>query len=299
MNQFSYIRTGKIWLTFSGLLVLITIASLFAQGLNFSIDFLGGTRFTVQFVEERSTSEVRQAVEQAGYGGATIQQVAGQSNEFYITTQSQTEEERLAFQDQLEQSLGEYELRRVDSVSPVIGSELRRSAIWAVTLATLAMLLYIVLRFEWRFAVAAIIALTHDVVITVGFFSVFQLPVDTSFVAAILTIYGYSINDTIIIFDRIRENLKQRRKEPLIDLVDKSIRQVVVRSLNTSISTLLAITAVYLFGGETLRVLSLALIVGLAFGAYSSIFLASPIYVWLAEGKLSGRITEVQKAKTS
>ncbi|MBX6377467.1 MAG: protein translocase subunit SecF [Clostridia bacterium] len=277
------VRQRVFWFSFSGLLAVIALASLLLQGLNFGVDFRGGVLMDVRFAEPRATGDVRQVLASQGLGLASIRQVGTDGREFLITAPPMAEEEQQALLSALRQRLGTLDVRNVEAVSPVVGAELRRAALAGVALATVAMLAYIAVRFEWRFGVAAVVALLHDVFLTVGFFSVFRLPVDVSFVAAVLTVFGYSINDTIIVFDRIRENLQQRRKESLEDLVDRSVNETLRRSINTSLTTILAIAAVYALGGRTVQPFALALMVGIAFGAYSSIFVASPLYVVIAQ----------------
>lgn len=292
------IKHSKLWLAISGGMALIALASLLVQGLNYGIDFTGGTIMDVRFDKPVTTGQVRDALSRHGLGDAVIRatEVVGQGgSEFIITTRALTEEQRRTVVSEMESRLGKATVLSVDNVTPVVGAELKKNALLGVFLATLGMLIYITIRFEWKFGVAAIIALLHDVFLTVGFFSLFRLPVDTSFVAAILTVFGYSINDTIVIFDRIRENLASRKREALPELVNRSINQVLVRSINTGLTTILAIFSVYLFGGKTLKDLSLALTVGIAFGAYSSIFVASPVYVLICN-YLQRRRTAAQAA---
>lgn len=286
------VEKSKLWFAISGLMALVALASLLVQGLNFGIDFTGGVIMDLRYAKPTTVGEIRTVLARHGLGDAVIRAAAGAEatagsapgREFLITTRSLSDSERRAVFADMEKALGKFEILSVDQVSPVIGSELRQNALKGIALATLGMLIYITVRFEWKFGLAAIVALLHDVFLTVGFFSLFRLPVDTSFVAAILTVFGYSINDTIIVFDRVRENLAHRKRETLAELVDRSINQVLTRSINTALTTILAIAAVYLFGGRTLKDLSLALMVGIAFGAYSSIFVASPLYVAIAEG---------------
>ncbi len=286
------VERSKLWLAVSGLMAVVALVSLLTQGLNYGIDFTGGVIMDLRFSKPTTVGDIRGVLARHGQDDAVIREASGAEatagsapgREFLITTRSLSDGERRAIFADLEKALGKFDILSVDQVSPVIGAELRRNALTGIALATVGMLIYITVRFEWKFGLAAIVALLHDVFLTVGFFSVFRLPVDTSFVAAILTVFGYSINDTIIVFDRVRENLANRKREALGDLVDRSINQVLTRSINTALTTIMAIAAVYLFGGRTLKDLSLALMVGIGFGAYSSIFVASPLYVAIAEG---------------
>lgn len=287
--QLRVVKTDRLWFLISGLLILVALFSLAVRGLNYSIDFRGGILMDLRFEKDVSMADVRGVLNDHGLGDAVIRRATagdvagGKGGEFIVTTKSIPDDERRQLFADLEQRLGRFEALSVDHVTPVIGDELKRKAGLGILLAVIGMLVYITIRFEWRFGIAAVIALIHDVLLTVGFFSLLQIPVDTAFVAAILTVFGYSINDTIIIFDRIRENLTIRRKETLGELVDRSLNQVLVRSINTALTTVLAIGAIYVFGGRTTKDLALALIVGIGFGAYSSIFLASPLYVRLSE----------------
>ena len=179
----------------------------------------------------------------------------------------------------LEKELGELEIQRSEKVGPTIGKELRRSGFLALGVAILLMVVYITFRFEFKFAVAAIIALLHDILVTLAFFSILQIEIDVAFIAAILTIFGYSINATIVIFDRVRENMKKSKKHELPSLVNTSIMQTMVRSIITSVTTLFVLFALFFFGGETTKNLVLALLIGITSGAYSSIFLSSPLWI--------------------
>lgn len=285
----------RLWfalsLTMAGVALLALVGNRVTTGraLNYGIDFTGGIIADLRFEQPTTTGALREALAERGLGESVIRSTGESGREFLVTTRPLTEEDRRAVLNHLRDRVGPFEQLSLDVVTPVVGAELRRVALLGVLLATLGMLVYISLRFEWRFGLAAIVALLHDVFLTVGFFALFRLPVDTSFIAAVLTVFGYSINDTIIVFDRIRENLARQRKESLEDLVDRSVNQVLTRSVNTVVTTLLAIAAVYLFGGRTTKDLSLALIVGISFGAYSSIFLASPLYVAIVERARRGR----------
>jgi preprotein translocase subunit SecF len=270
---------SKLWIALSALVILIGLAALFLRGLNLGIDFEGGTLLQLRFEKTPTTNEIRTALADYGLQKSGVQLSGG--NTALIRTRDLSDQERQNVLTGLKTKLGNYEILRVEKVGAVVSQELRNNAFLALTIASLLMLVYITLRFEFKFAVAGILALIHDVLITVGLFALFQVEIDSTFVAAILTIVGYSINDTIVVFDRIRENLKKRRKEPLAELVNTSIRETLTRSINTSLTTLFTVLALLFFGGETTKVFALAIFIGLTSGTYSSIFIASPIwYLW-------------------
>jgi preprotein translocase subunit SecF len=204
--------------------------------------------------------------------------VQNSGNEFYIRTNELGQEETQQVTDALKAKYTNVELLSAESVGATIGSELTRNAFTAVLIALVLMTIYITFRFEWEFGAAAVLAVFHDVIIVCGLFSLFQWEVNSAFIAAILTIIGYSVNDTIVIFDRVRENLKMKKKEALAGLLDKSIMQTLNRSVNTVLTVLMPLTTLLLFGGGTIKVFVMALLVGFLFGMYSSIFVASPMY---------------------
>jgi preprotein translocase subunit SecF len=302
--RFRFMARRRLFLALSGAALLVTLVSLAVQGLNFGIDFTGGLLMDLRFDHPAHIADVRAAFARHGAGDVEVQAVGAPATadayrEFYVRTKPIPDTDRSAVYADLRQSVGSFEQVSLDEVQPVIGQELRRTALLAVALATVLMIAYLAVRFELRFAVAAVVALLHDITLTVGLFSLFRLPVDEPFIAAVLTVYGYSMNDTIIVFDRIRERLRQRRKEPLAELIDVSINQVLSRTINTVATVLLALLAVLALGGKTTRDLALALTVGVVFGTYSSIFIASPVYLWLAErrSRPRGVKTEAKPAR--
>ena len=230
----------------------------------------------IKFEEATTSAEVREIFSQHVKEAFAVQET--DENNFLIRTPSLTEEQGSQIIDSLTAELGKNEVLRNEHVGPVIGKELALNALYALAIASVLMVIYISFRFELKFGIAAIISLLHDVFITVGVFSLLQIEVDSAFVAAILTIIGYSINDTIVIFDRIRENLRGSRKEDRAALVDRSIMQTLNRSINTVLTTLFPLIALLFFGGATIKAFALALLVGIASGCYSSIFIASPIW---------------------
>ncbi|MDI6869975.1 MAG: protein translocase subunit SecF [Bacillota bacterium] len=273
------------WFTLSGALLLAGLIALGTRGLNLGIDFKGGTILQRTFTQKVTVAQVRQALNRASASGlklgeSQIQSAAG--NTVIIRTRDLSPEEERQVDAALQEAVGQIDLTKnqTDTVRPVIGRELTQNAFWAVVVASILMLLYITLRFEFKFGVAAIVALLHDVFMIMGLFALTGKQVDSPFVAAILTIIGYSINDTIVIFDRIRENLRFHRKvESYAQLVNDSINQTLARSINTVGTTLVSIIALYFFGGESIKTFTFALLFGILSGCYSSIFIASPLWV--------------------
>ena len=271
-----FVGKRKIWYALSLIVLLVSRGSLFVQGLNFGIDFKGGTLIDLRFEEAGITvAQVRSALEDMGLEKSEIQL---SSDSITIKTAELDREKQSEVLKTIEDKVGKFEVLRSEQVGPIIGKELRMAGILALVIAGVLQIIYITFRFELRFGIAAILALLHDAIITLGFFSLMQYEVDVTFIAAILTIIGYSINDTIVIFDRIRENLKNRRKEELAELVNKSIKMSLVRSINTSLAVIFVLIALLVLGGETTRYFSLAMLVGVIAGAYSSIFIASSLW---------------------
>ena len=283
----SFVGMRKYAFILSAVIILIGLFSLATTGLNLGIDFTGGTNIHLNIGQEFTLDEVRDVLAPLDLEGSTVQQVGAegigesQRQELLIKARELTPTEQdaviAAFQEQYNLT-GDF-LLSVDNVDAVVGGELTRQALIALLLASAAMILYITLRFEYRFALSAISALLHDALIVLAFFSVFQVEVNGAFIAAVLFVLGYSINDTIVIFDRVRENLKNRHKEKLTEVVDNSIRQSLRRSIITSLTTLFVLITLYVFGGMTLRPFISALLVGVVAGTYSSLFIASPIWL--------------------
>ncbi|MDD4768063.1 MAG: protein translocase subunit SecF [Desulfotomaculaceae bacterium] len=274
---FHFIKLRKIWYTISVVILVPCILSLFLQGFNQDIDFTGGTLLDLKFSNPASTEQVRGALNEFGLEGAKIQQSAADS--YLIRTRELTEEESKSVISELNSKLSEVTVLRDERVGPVMGRELISKAFQALALASVLILIYVAWRFEFKQGVAAIIAVIHDLILVVGVFSIFQLEVDSSFVAAVLTIVGFSLMDTIIIFDRIRENSHLKKKgEVLADIVNRSLWQTMSRSINTTLAIVILLLALLLFGGVTMRHMVLALTIGIVSGAYSSIFIAAPLW---------------------
>ncbi|GAB6876089.1 protein translocase subunit SecF [Thermaerobacter litoralis] len=282
MKGFSFVRTRGIAFALSLLLLAAGMIAWAVRGLNYNVEFTGGAAWTLRFEQPVTAGAVRDVLQSQGIEDPIVQLAEGDRVVFLRTPHvDQATQQKVL--EALEKQVGPVRLEQFDSISPVIGREIKEKGLLALGLATVGMIVYMTVRFEFWFAVAAILAMLHDVFMVVGLFALLQWQVDSSFIAAILTVFGYSINDTVVVFDRIRENLRLRRKEPLDELVDRSIRQVLRRSLLTGTTTLLALAAVFAFGGETIRAFSGAMFFGILFGTYSSIFVASPLWYILRE----------------
>lgn len=273
----NFVGYRRLWYAISLVVIVIGLVFLGVRGLNQGIDFTGGNLLQVRFNQETDIGTVRQAVNDLAITGQRVQQAG--PNEFIIRTAELSEEDNARLRSGLEEKIGAMEVLRNEKVGAMIGRELTDKAFLALAIASVLMVLYITVRFEFWFALAAIVALVHDVLVTTGFFAITGIEVDSTFVAALLTVIGYSINDTIVVFDRIRENLKGSRKEQLGEIVNRSISQTLVRSINTSLTVMMALVALLVLGGETTKVFALAMLVGTITGTYSSICIASPLWV--------------------
>jgi len=283
---FHFIKLRKIWYTISILIIIPGIISLFSQGLNLGIDFTGGSLLDLKFSSPATTEQVRGVLDEFGLEGATIQQSGEDS--FLIRTRELTEDESAGVLSEFNSKLSEVTVQRDERVGPVMGKELIFKAFQALALASVLIVIYVAYRFEFKQGIAAILAVLHDVFLVVGVFSIFQLEVDSSFVAAVLTIIGFSLMDTIIIFDRIRENnILKKKGEVLEDIINRSLWQTMSRSINTTMMILVVLVCLLLFGGATMRNMVLALLVGITTGAYSSICVATPL--WYDIKRLDGK----------
>ena len=283
--KFNFNKYFKVFNIFSFVLVIISVALLIFKGLNFGVDFKGGTLIELRATDKQITiSQVRQSFLNMNLGDVTVKEF-GKNNDFLIKFEKKENSNKnliVQIKEDLTKSLGPgFNFRRVESVGPKVSSELLRSGIIAIGLSLVAMLIYIWIRFEWQFSIGAILALFHDVLLTLGIFSLFSLEINLSIVAAVLTIVGYSMNDTVVIFDRVRENLKKFSDVKIFDLTNISINETLSRTIITSVTTLLALVSIYVFGGEILKGFSLAMILGVIFGTYSSIYIANPILILL------------------
>jgi preprotein translocase subunit SecF len=265
-------------------LVAISILLLFFKGLNFGVDFKGGTLIELRAKDKTiNVTSLRQSFNKMNLGDFNVKKF-GNENDFLIKIEKKDTSANAIelIKNELTSSIGgSFNFRRVENVGPKVSAELLKSGVIAIALSLAAMLFYIWIRFEWQFSLGAILALFHDVIITLGFFSLFNLEINLSIVAAVLTIVGYSMNDTVVIYDRVRENLKKFSDIKIFELTNISINETLSRTIITSITTLLALVSIYLFGGEILKGFSLAMIMGVVFGTYSSIYIANPILVKL------------------
>ncbi|MDB2710067.1 protein translocase subunit SecF [Candidatus Pelagibacter bacterium] len=274
----------KLFNLISLTLVIASVLLLFFKGLNFGVDFKGGTLIELRSNDKNiNVTSLRQSFNKMNLGDFNIKKF-GNENDFLIKIEKKDTSANAieVIKKDLTSSLGSsFNFRRVENVGPKVSSELLKSGIIAIALSLAAMLFYIWIRFEWQFSLGAILALFHDVIITLGLFSLFSLEINLSIVAAVLTIVGYSMNDTVVIYDRVRENLRKFSDIKIYELTNISINETLSRTIITSVTTLLALVSIYLFGGEILKGFSLAMIMGVIFGTYSSIYIANPLLVKL------------------
>ena len=275
-------RCNLAWII-SAILIIVSIASLATRGLNLGIDFTGGTIVEVGYTESTELAPIRDALAQAQFEDVIVQHF-GTSKDVLIRLPASDSMQAPEVSNQVLnalQSTGDPSMRRVEFVGPQVGDELRDDGGLAVLYALVAILIYVMLRFEFRFSVGSVAALIHDVLLVVGFFSITQAPFDLTVLAAVLAVIGYSLNDTIVVFDRIRENFRKMRKATPIEVINGSINQTLARTIMTSLTTLLVLLALLFVGGEVIHSFALALLVGVLIGTYSSIYIASSMLVLL------------------
>jgi len=297
VTSIDFLGRRKPFMIASAIIVLLSIASIVVRGFNFGIDFTGGTLLEVGFKQPVELTEVRSALDESGFRGAIVQHF-GTLRDVLVRLPPTGEEadaklSDLAFKAVAGVKGGEAELRRVEFVGPQVGDELTEDGGLAILYSLIGILIYVALRFEYRFAVGAIIATLHDVIITVGIFSLFQIEFDLTVLAAVLAVIGYSLNDTIVVFDRIRELFRKVRKGSVVDVINQALNQTLSRTIMTSGTTLLTITSLYIFGGGTISGFALALMIGIVVGTYSSIYVASASLVAL--GVTRADLTPPQK----
>jgi len=275
----------------SGVVLLICLLSILLRGFNFGLDFTGGTVIELGYAQPIEIAEVSTTLSETGFPDAVAQYFGSRQDILIRLAPEEGEPASAKVSDQVYRALnaaagGDVELRRVEYVGPQVGEELREQGGLAVLFALIGILVYVALRFEWRFAVGAVAALIHDVLFTVGIFSVFQIGFDLTVLAAVLAVIGYSLNDTIVIFDRIRENFRKMRKGTVLEICNRSINQTLSRTIITSGTTLLVLLALFLLGGEAINAFALALIIGIIIGTYSTIYIATAVAVWLGVSKV-------------
>ena len=284
MSNIQFNKFYKKFNILSSLLIILSLILLIFKGLNYGVDFKGGTLIELRTDTNSSNiSNIRDSFNQMNLGDVSVKNF-GNDNDFIVKFEKQNSNDSNFIENiktKLSSSIGYVDFRRVENVGPKVSAELLKSGIIAIALSLAAMLLYIWIRFEWQFSLGAIVALFHDVIITLGVFSLFSLEINLSIVAAVLTIVGYSMNDTVVIFDRVRENLRKFADIKIYELTNISINETLSRTIITSVTTLLALSSIYFFGGEVLKGFSLAMILGVVFGTYSSIYIANPILVFL------------------
>ncbi|WP_424833282.1 protein translocase subunit SecF [Ruegeria sp.] len=291
-TSFDFFSRWKVWLGISGLMMVIAFTSFMLQGLNFGIDFRGGTTIRTESAQEIDVGAYRDAIAPLELGDVTITEIfdptfGEDQNVAMIRIQAQADAEAVsaatvtAVEQALQGVVPDIEFVSVESVGPKVSGELIQTAVIAVVLAIGAVLVYIWLRFEWQFALGAVAALVHDVILTIGIFSELQIRFDLAIIAALLTIVGYSLNDTVVVFDRVRENLRKYKKKELKEVLNISINETLSRTVMTSVTTLLALISLYVLGGDVIRGFVFAMIWGVIVGTYSSVFVASTILLWL------------------
>ena len=276
-TNIQFLKYKKITLFISIIFCLISFFSLFLNGLNFGIDFKGGSLIEVKSGQSINISNVRSRLSLLNLGDVQIQNFGSDKNVLVRVEASSSENNSTVLSSITNELQSFGEIQRTEVVGPKISSELIQKGILAIISAVGLMLFYIWIRFEWQFSLGAVLALIHDVIITIGIFSFFQIEFNLSIIAALLTIIGYSMNDTVVVYDRIRENLRKYKKQDLYDLINSSINQTLSRTVLTSFTTLLALFSLYIFGGQVIKGFTLAMIIGVFIGTYSSTFIASQL----------------------
>jgi preprotein translocase SecF subunit len=283
-TKIPFLSMRMVAFVLSGAAILASIALFSGKGLNYGIDFIGGTSIEVRHKTGPSDiADIRSKVGALGFGDVQVQQFNDPRDVLVrIELQEGGEESNLTALNEIKKVLGDtYEFRNTEVIGPTVSEELTQAGLIAVLTAIVVVLIYIWLRFEWQFSLGAVVALVHDVILTIGIFSLLQLEFTLSIIAALLTIVGYSLNDTVVVYDRVRENLRKFKKMDLSSLLDLSINETLSRTVLTSVTTLLALFALFFFGGEVIRGFVFAMIWGVVVGTYSSIFIASPVLLML------------------
>jgi preprotein translocase subunit SecF len=283
-KSINFMDNAKKFGVFSVILITLSLGLLFTKGLNYGIDFAGGTIIQVKYEGVAPIDKVREIVSvHKNYEGATVTSF-GTDSEIVIRTKQASKSVKGGAKVEVKEMLastGKFEIRRVDLVGPSVGEELKTKGLMAMLLSIIGILFYLSFRFEWRFAMASVVALVHDVTIAMGMLALFQVEVNLPILAAILTILGYSLNDTVIVFDRIREGVRSIKSPRMEDIINESVTKTLSRTTLTSLTTFFVVLTLYLLGGEIISGFSFTLLVGVIVGTYSSIFVASPILMWL------------------
>ena len=287
-----FIGKRRLFMIISAIVILVGLASLMVRGgLNYGIDFAGGTMVQVRFAQVVASDDIRQALSEIDMGEASIQQFEDEEAHEFLIRVEKSKTDLVGLSDEIKVVLDKVfgtenvDIRRVEMVGPKVGKDLRRQGMLAILYAMIGILIYITLRFEFRFALGAITALAHDVMITVGVFALFNKEFSLPIVAALLAIVGYSLNDTIVVYDRIRENMKGAGKLNFIGIVNRSINQTISRTILTSLTTMLVLISLFFLGGGVIHDFAFAMIIGVMVGTYSSIFIASPVVILMQPKK--------------
>jgi len=299
-KTYNFMGMSKIFIVISTIMILASWVLIFTKGLNYGIDFAGGTVVQVQYETKAPVTKIREVVTSVKeYSSATVTEF-GSPQEVVIKFPTSSSSVSTDIGDEIKKLLegtGNFEIRRVDMVGPKVGSELREKGLLAMGFSILAILIYIALRFEWRFGVASVFALVHDVSIALGMIVLFEVDVNLDILAAILTIMGYSLNDTIIVFDRIREGIRESKIYDLFKIINESITKTLSRTTLTSLTTFFVVLTLFLFGGEIIHGFGFTMLVGIVVGTYSSIFIASPFLKWLGFDVEGYKLNEARKEK--
>lgn len=278
-TNFDFMKRRKIATIFSAILIIISLASLVMNGLNFGIDFTGGTMIEIAYQQQADLNKIKTTMDQGGYQDAVVQ-TFGSIHDVLIRLPIVAGKDMAALSNDVVSTLqaahpSNIDVRRAEFVGPQVGKELTEQGGLAMLYALIGILIYVSLRFEYRFAIGSVVALVHDVILTLGIFSVFQLEFDLTVLAAILAIIGYSLNDTIVVFDRIRETFLRMRKGSSVEIINRALNDTLSRTLMTSLTTLLVVISLFVFGGEVIHTFSVALLLGIMIGTYSSVYIAS------------------------
>ncbi|MCH9814009.1 MAG: protein translocase subunit SecF [Epsilonproteobacteria bacterium] len=299
-KTYDFMGKSKLFIVFSVFLIIVSWALVIVKGLNYGIDFAGGTLVQVKYTQTAPVEVIRNAVTKVPeYSSATVTEF-GSPEEVIIKIPTSSSSVGSDIGDEVKVLLegsGDFEIRRVDMVGPKVGSELREKGLMAMGLSIIAILIYIAFRFEWRFGVASIFALVHDVSIALGMIALFAVDVNLDILAALLTIMGYSLNDTIIVFDRIREGIRDSKIFDLFKIINVSVTKTLSRTTLTSLTTFFVVLTLFLFGGEIINGFSFTMLVGIVVGTYSSIFIASPFLKWLGFDVEGYKLNEARKEK--